>query len=189
MKIKEISIITNVDERTVRRWTKLASDKMSGITDKMSGSTSTHPADFTLEETIEIIRAGGNETLANLLLENSNMKNALIPATLDPCLTNSDEKIIKALTFLHKEILELKKGNKQISAPKEKPVITKNYKLHGYDVSLVTYKNKTYQISDNFYNKHKCDLRYFDKNREWGATIKLGFMSLDHLFKYMERNI
>lgn len=79
---------------------------------------------------------------------------------------------------------------KQIESPKkEKPIIIKNYQLLSYTVSLVKFKGKTYQITPNFYNKHKCDLRFYDKNREWGPEIKTGFLSLDQLYRYMERNL
>ena len=46
------------DERSVRRWAGKASDKMSSVSDKMSSSTSMHPADYDLDETVAIIEAG-----------------------------------------------------------------------------------------------------------------------------------
>jgi hypothetical protein len=44
---------------------------MPSATDKMSAAGHGKPARFTLEETIAIVRAGGNNTLADLLLENA----------------------------------------------------------------------------------------------------------------------
>jgi len=72
MTIRQIAETCGVDERTVQRWTRAATDKMSSIGDKMSSSSPMHPACFALEETIAIIRAGGRSTLADLLLENAN---------------------------------------------------------------------------------------------------------------------
>lgn len=69
MKIKEISELTGKGETTIRRW--ITSAKMAEASAKMAKAKRTQtPAEFTLVETVEIIRAGGNETLANLLMEN-----------------------------------------------------------------------------------------------------------------------
>jgi hypothetical protein len=74
MTIKQIADLCSVDERSVRRWAEKAGDKMSAIADKMSASTSTYPAAFTLDETLAIIRAGGKNTLADLLADNAQRK-------------------------------------------------------------------------------------------------------------------
>lgn len=71
MTIKQIAEICQVDERTVRNWAGKAAEKSSAITEKSSVSTSTHPASFTLPETLAIIRAGNRSTLADLLQENA----------------------------------------------------------------------------------------------------------------------
>ena len=77
MIIKEIAEICGVDERTVQRWVVQASDKMSGLSDKMSQAVQTKkPASFTLPETLAIIRAGGRATLADLLSENADRRQA-----------------------------------------------------------------------------------------------------------------
>lgn len=69
---RQIAQLCGVQERTVRRWIERASDKMSGLSDKMSEAfRKKRPARFSLDETIEIVRAGGNHTLADLLLENA----------------------------------------------------------------------------------------------------------------------
>ncbi len=62
MTIKQVAELCQVDERTIQRWAAIAGDKMSS-------STSTYPAAFTLPETIAIIKAGGRSTLADLLQE------------------------------------------------------------------------------------------------------------------------
>ena len=73
MNIKEIAELTGKTERSIRLWSTKASENISSISEKISYSSRTKkPSDFTLEETVEIIRSGGNETLANLLKENAN---------------------------------------------------------------------------------------------------------------------
>ena len=71
MTIKQIAELCGVDERTVQRWVLQISDKMSSISDKMSVSSPMHPASLTLPEVLSIIRAGGKNTLADLLSENA----------------------------------------------------------------------------------------------------------------------
>jgi len=70
MTIKEIVKLTGKSETTIRRW--ISSAKMAHISAKMADAGSAKvPADFTLDETIAIIRAGGNHTLADLLKQNA----------------------------------------------------------------------------------------------------------------------
>jgi len=70
MTIREIAKLTGKSETTVRRW--VSSAKMAHISAKMAdASRKKEPADFTLEETITIIRSGGNDTLADLLQQNA----------------------------------------------------------------------------------------------------------------------
>lgn len=72
MTIKEIASLCEVDERTVRRWVEQASDKLPELSDKMSEAFKTKKlANLSLSETIAIIRAGGKNTLADLLAENA----------------------------------------------------------------------------------------------------------------------
>ena len=72
MTIKQIAETSNVSESTVRNWAKLASAKTAEVSAKIAKARETSvAADFTLPEVIAIVRAGGNETLANLLAENA----------------------------------------------------------------------------------------------------------------------
>ena len=71
MNTKEIASAVNKDERSVRRWVKKAADKMSVIADKMSVSTSTHPADFDLDETLLIIETGLGKNAAAVYASNA----------------------------------------------------------------------------------------------------------------------
>jgi len=87
MTLKEIAQLANVGKTTVQDWIKKMNENRSdlnengssnlneirsGILEKIAKARKdSKPADFTLEETIAIVRAGGNETLANLLAENA----------------------------------------------------------------------------------------------------------------------
>jgi hypothetical protein len=79
MTVKEIAELCGVDETTVQRWVKKISDcKMqSELSERLTNAGHGIPADFTLDETLAIVRAGGNDTLANLLAENAKNRDAL----------------------------------------------------------------------------------------------------------------
>lgn len=84
MNTKQIAAVANVDERTVRRWAQVASGNLPAIADKMSAASSAHPADYDLAETIAIIQAGGNATLAALLADNATGQVRSAPRVLGP---------------------------------------------------------------------------------------------------------
>ncbi len=91
MTIKQIAELCRVDERTVQRWVVQASDKMSGLSDKMSEALRTKkPARFTLPETMAIIRASGRSTLADLLQENAQRS--------QPAITDTVRELIPVIT-------------------------------------------------------------------------------------------
>jgi predicted transcriptional regulator len=84
MTIKEIARVCGVDRVTVARWAHKLTDNpvqnaqapmqnAQGIAAKLEQAEKSgkEPADFTLEETLAIIRAGGNDTLAALLKDNA----------------------------------------------------------------------------------------------------------------------
>lgn len=71
MTIKQIAELSEKSHQTVGRWVETAKSKMDSIRSKMDKANSRCPARFTLEETIAIVRAGGNQTLADLLLQNA----------------------------------------------------------------------------------------------------------------------
>lgn len=102
MTLNQISGIVGKSERTIRMWiskrsenTSERSEIISGLSAKISEARKTSkPAQFTLEETIEIVRAGGNENLANLLMQNAT---ATHQTAVGSSLTNRDLDIIAAL--------------------------------------------------------------------------------------------
>jgi|GEM_PF-3511862 len=72
MTTHQLASLCEVDEKTIRRWINKASDKMSGLSDKMSEAEATKkPAYFQLNEVLAIINAGGKHTMAALLAENA----------------------------------------------------------------------------------------------------------------------
>jgi len=84
MTIKEIAELCGVKENdTIRNWIN-HEDFLSRnfrlrdiIREKLKGGSPEKPSDYDLEETLAIIRGGGNETLASLLAENAENKNAI----------------------------------------------------------------------------------------------------------------
>ena len=104
MTIKEISNLCNVSESTIRNWIDTASTSAeiakpsavsaglpavsAGLSLKIREAQETKkPADFTLPETLAIIRAGGNKTLAALLEDNA--RNADKPQDAPPLQTRA----------------------------------------------------------------------------------------------------
>jgi len=102
MTLNQIAGIIGKGERTIRRWIHSPSDKMTGSSEIMSGLRSKiseaektkKPAAFTLEETIEIIKAGGNENLANLLMQNAQSSQQ---TAIGSSLTSKDIDLISAI--------------------------------------------------------------------------------------------
>ena len=66
MNTKEIALAVNKTERSVRNWAKKVAEKNSVMAEKISASTSTHPADYDLEETLVIIETGLGKNAAAL---------------------------------------------------------------------------------------------------------------------------
>lgn len=84
MTVKEIAELCGVEDRTVRNWChgeRFLKENFSlrnAIVEKLSNGSLEVPADFSLEETLAIIRDGGkNETLAALLEKERNLTTAL----------------------------------------------------------------------------------------------------------------
>ena len=78
MTTKEIAEAVGKDERTVRRWVTKVADKMTVVADKMTASSPMKPADYTLDETCEIISAGMGANAAGIFRANAERSN--VPA-------------------------------------------------------------------------------------------------------------
>lgn len=74
MTVKEIAKSVGKDERTVRNWVKSLAEKNSVIAEKLSVSSPMKPADYTLDETIEIIREGMGDSAAGIFQANAEKK-------------------------------------------------------------------------------------------------------------------
>ena len=75
MNTHEIAQTTGKDERSVRRWVRKASDKMSGLSVKMSDAERTKkPADYDFDETLAIIEAGMGKNAAAILQTYANVQ-------------------------------------------------------------------------------------------------------------------
>ena len=61
MTTKQIAVAVGKDERTVQRWAKKTSAKMSSVADKMSSAGHGISAEYTLDEVIEIIEDSGSQ--------------------------------------------------------------------------------------------------------------------------------
>ena len=176
MTIKEIANLTNVGETTVRRW--ISSAKMAGLSAKMAQAVNDKkPADFTLPETIAIIRAGGNETLADLLMENAKRPQDMRPAISREMLTD----IIKATV-----VETLKVSRPALPAPKP---VKENKLLNVYqdkDKTIIRYDGEEYQVGKSYYNVAFWDLRV-KREGHW-HTLKRDFISRAQAMRYLERN-
>jgi hypothetical protein len=71
MTTKEIAEAVGKTERSVRNWVSKVAEKSSAMTEKSSASTSTYPADYTLDETCEIIAAGMGANAAGIFRANA----------------------------------------------------------------------------------------------------------------------
>lgn len=71
MTTKQIAESVNRPEKTVRTWASKASAKMAAMTAKMAKATSTHPADWDLDEACLIIEIGLGKNAAALYRESA----------------------------------------------------------------------------------------------------------------------
>ena len=72
MNTKQIAEAVGKDERSVRRWVRKASDKMPGLSDKMSeAESSKKAAEYTLDESCAIIEAGMGANAASVYRQNA----------------------------------------------------------------------------------------------------------------------
>lgn len=102
MNTREIAQTTGKDERSVRRWVKKVADKMPVMAVKMSASTSTHPADYSFDETLAIIEAGMGKNAAAIWQTNANVtKGANLPVVpAGSVLTEKDIHLISAVVSM-----------------------------------------------------------------------------------------
>ena len=71
MTTKEIAKAVGKTERGVRNWVSKLAEKNAVIAEKLSSSSPMKPADYTLDETIEIIRQGMGDSAAGVFQANA----------------------------------------------------------------------------------------------------------------------
>jgi len=127
MTTKEIALAVNKNERSVRRWIKKASDKMSSLMDKMSeGQDAKKYADYTLDETCQIIEIGLGKNASDLfrMSSNNNIKEH----------TQNDQVIIKMMEMHQSFMIKVLDKLDSISNNNQKQIEVKQdyYTLKGY---------------------------------------------------------
>ena len=116
MTIKQIAELAGVDRTTVVRWIgRMDRALCTEIGAKCTEADKTKkPARFTLDETLEIIRAGGRSTLADLLAQNAGAGTVLeAPAVLDvgEIIKSTIQELMPSMTVMMVAAI------KQIQAP------------------------------------------------------------------------
>ncbi len=140
MTLREIASIMNKNVKTIRRWAVQAGTKCPTIRDKMSQATATSKAaNFTVEETIEIIKGGGNQNVAGILLDNINSHSKGIIKSCEPTsigITQRDKVVIsETISLCIQKIMPMitNDNNQPMSRPKQlsqAPDLTDRAKLN-----------------------------------------------------------
>ena len=154
MTAKEIAELCGVEDRTVRNWChgeRFLKENFSlrnAIVEKLSNGSPEVPADFSLEETLAIIRDGGkNETLAALLEETQNLETALqstvesslLPLNFKGCAVRM-VMIGNVPWFVAKdvcEVLELSDVNKAVSKLDEDEKLIRKLFVSGQNRDMI----------------------------------------------------
>lgn len=173
MTLNQISDLTGKTERTIRLWINKTSEEISGLSAKISEAKRTKkPAQFTLDETIEIIKAGGNETLANLLLENASRQKAIqAESTLTPRDLNLISSLIKGIFGeLDSRMVKIETRIEERQALLPAPDIKPRDAINKLVRDFATKHNLTYSVVwQNLYTdfnyRHKVNVNTCAKNR------------------------
>ena len=154
MTVKEIAELCGVEDRTVRNWChgeRFLKENFSlrnAIVEKLSNGSPEVPADFSLEETLAIIRDGGkNETLAALLEKEQNLTTTL-QSTVESSLLSLNFKGCAVRTvmignmpwFVAKdvcEVLELSDVNKAVSKLDEDEKLIRKLFVSGQNRDMI----------------------------------------------------
>lgn len=178
MTVKEIAKLTGKAERTIRTWASLA--KIAEVSAKMAKAIQSNvPADFTLDETIGIMKSGTvSESLIDLLIENAKNKNSIIEKKSN--LTEFDFEMIARVTskiiseILDKKIddkIEKKFESKQslLPAPQKNDRDNVNQIVREYSVKKgIEYSKVWGMLYSEFYYRVHRNVRVCAKNQEMG---------------------
>lgn len=96
MTTKEIAEAVGKTERSVRNWANKVAENNSVVAEKIAASTSMHPADYSLDETVSIIEAGLGKNAADIFRMNAESSKSSAPA-VDSCLNAKDIALISQI--------------------------------------------------------------------------------------------
>lgn len=120
MTIREIAELTGKGETSIRRWIECAkmADKLCA---KMAEALNTKKAaNFTLEETIEILRAGKiSESLISILQENAQKKSEVSDKTIQLKIIEMMTKLMDRMDRLEMRYIQ-PPNNLQLEKPKDR---------------------------------------------------------------------
>jgi hypothetical protein len=77
MTTKEIAVAVGKTDRSIQMWAKKVAEKISAVAEKISSSTSTHPATYTQEEVLAIIEEGMGPEAAGVYRANATQPKAI----------------------------------------------------------------------------------------------------------------
>lgn len=101
MTVKELASFTGKTERTIRNWIAKSSEKISGLSEKISNAEKTKkPADFTIDEVEEILlNSSMSKDAVSILMENARQNKPVIQNQTST-LTERDVELISSIVSL-----------------------------------------------------------------------------------------
>ena len=118
MTVKEIALFTGKTEKTIQRWVKKASDKMSSVADKMSSAGHGKTVHYDIDEVEAILTAGSmSKDAVSILMENA--RKNLEPKN-DPLLMILEQNnllMAKMIEIIEDRAIPARKEPIAISAP------------------------------------------------------------------------
>lgn len=101
MTVKELASFTGKTERTIRNWIAKSSEKISGLSEKISNAEKTKkPADFTIDEVEEILlNSSMSKDAVSILMENAR-RNKPVIQNQTSTLTERDVELISSIVSL-----------------------------------------------------------------------------------------
>lgn len=117
MTVKDITEAVGRGESTIRRWIdKAPFHNPELVLRKIREGSPENPADFDLDETIEIIRHGMGANAADLFRMSANNK---MPAIIDDRMGEFLSSMMKMMIVLADKVASIQTGQLQIEAPKQ----------------------------------------------------------------------
>ena len=182
MTVKEIAEAVGKDERSIQRWIKKIAEESSVINDKASSSSPMNPADYELDETIEIIRVGLGVNAAEMFRMNAYGHNARnVPVKQEEDMMNFMKAMMNQQQQFMTAVLSKLDVPRQIEAPHQD-----YYSLVGY-CGVKGIKTKVSELSGIGMTLRKMtiaaglELRAIPDER-WGKVNSYPIMILDEYF-------